>query len=203
MLRARQSELDALAKQLASGEIDAREWADSFDKVLFDGHTRAWAMGRQRAGDLRDLTQEDVWAGLAAKDGEAPFLQSFMQDIAGGRYTDEEGNLKLGAIRQRASLYVGKMRGSASEAWVKAGPQDEAITWVMLAIEHCRDCPEMASLNPWEPGDLWAYPGSGDTECLGNCKCILRRASGAESFRHPSTPADAPDVPLSAGQTAA
>jgi hypothetical protein len=197
MLRTRQNDLNALIDQLAKGELTPREWADAFDEVLLNGHTQAWAMGRQRAGDLYPMKPSDQMVGIIAKDAEAPFLQGFMQDIIDGRYRDDEGEWKIGQIKQRASLYVGKMRGTASEAWVKAGPQDEPIKWVMLALEHCTDCPEMAALSPWEPGDLWAYPGSGDTECLGNCKCVLRRESGAESFRHPSTPADAPDIPLS------
>lgn len=195
MMRARQRELDDLCMRLAKGEISIREWADDFDSVLLNGHTQAWAMGRQRGGDLRPLSPSDQLVGIAAKDQEAVYLHGFMQDIQNGRYTDDEGLLKVGHIKQRASLYVGKIRGTASEAWANASPADMTMNWVMLAMEHCTDCPRMAALSPWDPQDLWAYPGSGDTECLGNCKCILRREDGEESFRHPSTPADAPDVP--------
>lgn len=206
MLNARQSDLNALIEQLGKGEITPREWADAFDEVLLNGHTQAWAMGRQRAGDLYPLKPSDQMIGLAAKDGEAPFLQGFMDDISNGRYIDDEGNWKLGQIKQRASLYVGKMRGTASEAWAKAAPLDERVYWVMLAMEHCTDCPEMAALTAskeFTASELWAYPGSGDTQCLGNCRCVLRLASGAESFRHPSTPADAPDMPIDAALIAA
>ena len=196
MLRLRQRELEAITKRLASGEIDIREWGDQFDSILLNGHTQAWMMGRQRAGHLLDLGFDDQMAGIALKDTESEYLHGFMLDILNGRYTDENGKLKIGAINSRSSLYVGKMRGSANESWTNYGPDDQKLSWVMLALEHCHDCPRLASLSPWDKTDLWAYPGSGDTECLGNCKCILRREDGSESFRHPMTPANAPDIPI-------
>lgn len=207
MLRARQADFDALIDQLAKGELTPREWADAFDEVLLNGHTQAWMMGRQRAGNLDPFRLSDEMAGLIHKDAEAGWLHMFMNDIMSGRYTDDEGNLRTGPIRSRANLYVGKMRGTAGEAWANNAPQDQRVKWILLAVEdHCLDCPEMARLTEeteFLPGQLWAYPGSGQTQCLGNCKCVLRLENGAESFRHPLIPADAPDVPIPALQAAA
>lgn len=196
MLGKRQKELEKLIKRLAAGEIDVREWGDEFDKVLLEGHTQAWMMGRQRAGHLLGLGFDDTLNGVAIKDQEAEYLHGFMLDLINGRYDDEEGKLKVHLVNQRASLYVGRMRGTASESWVDYGPDDQKIQWVMLALEHCNDCPRMAALSPWDKTDLWAFPGDGSTQCIGNCKCVLRREDGSESFRHPSTPANAPDIPL-------
>lgn len=200
MMRARQRELDELCMRLAKGELTIREWGDEFDKVLLDGHTRAHMLGRQRGGDLRELLDDDVLYGIASKDQEAYFLHGYMQALADGdaRYLNDDGMLNPAKMRNRNSLYVGRMRGSASEAWESACPDDQQINWIMLAKEHCPDCPRMASLNPWDKGDLWAFPGSGDTQCIGNCRCVLRRTDGEESFRHPSIPADAPDIPFEA-----
>lgn len=171
MMKARQRELDDLCMRLAKGELTIREWGDEFDKVLLDGHTRAHMLGRQRGGDLRGLLDDDVFYGIASKDKEAYFVHGYMQNLADGdpRYLNDDGTINPAKMRNRNSLYVGRMRGSASEAWEGACPDDQQINWIMLAKEHCPDCPRMASLNPWDKGDLWAFPGSGDTQCLGNC----------------------------------
>jgi hypothetical protein len=196
-MRARQSDLNALIDQYAKGQISSREWADAFNEVLLNGHAQAWALGRQRAGDLRALNEIDMFRALAVVDADGYRLLGFMNDISTGRYTDVEGKIRADVVKQRASLYVGKMRGTATEAWAENGPDDQAINWIMLALEHCADCPMMAAKNPWQKGELWAFPGNG-VQCLGNCKCVLRLENGSESFRHPSTPADAPDISLAA-----
>ena len=205
MMKARQRELDELNKRPCAREITVREWADEFDRVLLNGHTRAWMLGRQRAGDLAELNNSDFLAGMAAKDPEAYYLHGFMQDIVNGRYLDDQGNLNYGPIRSRSQLYVGRMRGTASESWAVNSPQDMRVYWIMLALEHCEDCPRMAALtanSEFTSSELWAFPGDGSTRCVGNCKCVLRLEDGAESFRHPSTPADAPDIPVQAVQAA-
>jgi hypothetical protein len=40
----------------------------------------------------------------------------------------------------------------------------------------------MAALGPYYGFNLPIYPGSGDTACLGNCKCTLVREDGVPSF---------------------
>lgn len=188
--------LSSLASELASGKLTPREWADVFGERLRTAHADAWMLGRHLAGDLEGLTDRDLFMGQVKLDEESQYLLSFMNDVVDGRYTDGTGAIDAGAINRRSQLYAGKMRATSAEAWVKAGPETAFYRWVMLALEHCPDCPVMAANSPYMRDELQAHPGSGDTACLGNCKCILRReADGAECFR-PEGMGDAPDLEI-------
>lgn len=176
---------DALIDDLAAGKLTPREWADAFKWLLNDGHGSAWVLGRRRAGDLSAVTVDDEIIGIGYGDSQADFLLGFLADLEGERYLDEDGNLIVSAVRARANLYVQVMRGTAGAAFVAVSDAKEQFEWVMGAVEdHCADCPELAEASPWDESTLFAFPGDGNTACLGNCKCHLSRASdGRTSFK--------------------
>ena len=176
--------LTSLVQRLESGALDADEFGDSFDALLWKAHTDGVVLGRQHGGDRARANEDDELLGLEIKDGESEYLNNFIEDIKAGRYTDADGNLRVGAVKQRANLYISKVRGTANEAFVNASDDDELFDWIMLGTEHCDDCPQFAALSPFTKSELYTYPGAGDTECLGNCQCILvRRSDGKEGFK--------------------
>lgn len=180
MIRRRRRELRNVTEQLARGDITAQTWADRFDSILLSGHSRAWHLGRHLAGDTSEFGEDDRLAGMAAKDPEGEYLNAFLGDLLkrDPRYFDEDGNLRSDAVMNRGNLYLGKMRGTANEAFVAASDEDEQFDWVLGGAEkHCEDCPRIAKLSPFDKTTLWTHPGQGDTECLGNCKCFIRRRS--------------------------
>ena len=185
MLRSQRDRLHEIADELARGEITPRQWGERFQQILIDGHTESWTLGRQRAGDLSGPTIDDFLVGIARADGDAQYLLAFIDDIEGDRYRRDDGSLKVGAVKARANLYVGKMRGTAGEAFVETSEDEEEFNWVLSAVEnHCSDCPELALLSPFTKDTAFAHPGDGSTPCLGNCLCHWVRASdGIEGFK--------------------
>lgn len=175
LIRQTRRSLSDLAQELADG-LDPREWADRFKIVLNGGHAQAWMLGRNRAGDLLPFDFMDALQGIAAADSEADYLLSFLEDILekDDRYFDEDGNILADKVARRSRMYTGLMRGTANESWSNAQPDEAEIYWRLGAVEeHCSDCPELASLNPWSKDTLFAKPGSNETPCLFNCKCWL------------------------------
>jgi hypothetical protein len=103
------------------------------------------------------------------------------------RYFDGDGSFRPGSLDPRTDLYVGRMRGSANEAFAKGSFEDDPkaeFVWQLGSEDSCEDCPEKAADSPYTEDTLYSYPGDGDTECLGNCKCILVRQDGATGFGH-------------------
>lgn len=178
MVRKRRRELRLITEQLARRDMTPRDWADRFDAILYTGHSRAWFLGRGLSGDLRDFGADDRLAGIAAKDKDSEFLQAFQDalDAKDPKYYDADGLLRQSAVMNRANLYLGRMRGTAGEAFVAASSDEDLFDWILGATEkHCDDCPALAALSPYTKDTLFSYPGDGDTECLGNCRCYLRR----------------------------
>lgn len=176
--------LDKLVELLTSNQIGPEEFASAFHHdILVDGHSQCWRLGRQRAGDLTAGTFGDLLVGIAKADEESEFLNRFLSDLAGDRYRDADGLLKAKPILARSKLYIAKLRGTAGEAFVEAAEPEEEFEWVMGGVEHCQDCPQLAALGPYTKSTILAFPGSGDTDCLGHCKCHLVRSDGRASFK--------------------
>lgn len=176
LVRDARKQLSGLAQQLADNEISARDWAEAFKRVLNQSHGQAWMLGRQRAGSVLPFGIDDALRGVAAADGEADFLLSFLEAITekDPRYFDEDGNLRTVQVARRSRMYTGLLRGTANEGWANALPDTQEIFWRLGAVEeHCSDCPEMAALNPWTKDTLFQKPGDNQTPCLFNCRCHL------------------------------
>ena len=175
-----QKRLRRLTARLASGKIDVDAWQDGFHAILFDGHSDAWAMGRQRSGVPGARDEDDERFGLDAADGQDEFLTPFAQALKDKdpRYFDEEGALRIDAVNDRNALYVARMRGTANEAFVESSEDDDLFDWVLGSGDSCEDCPELAGLSPYTKATMISHPGDGQTECLGNCTCTLKRRRG-------------------------
>lgn len=181
------AKLQRLTERLANGDISPDEWGDLFHAVLVDSHADSWLLGASHGG--RDTTTLQTVAnryGQHYADTETQWLNSFIDDIANGRYTDDAGIINQSAIDVRSRLYASKLRGTSNQAFVDSGEFGDSYRWVMTGLEHCEDCPRLAALSPYSAGELFTVPGAGDTACLGNCTCIVVRLSdGMKGFSNP------------------
>ncbi len=172
------TKLHAAIDKLAAGNISHDAWHEEFYDALVHGHSQAWTMGRQRAGDLSATSRDDLLMGREMADRESDWLHTFLVDLESGRYTDEHGTLQVAAVKTRADLYAQKLRGTANEAFVETGEDDDEIYWILGGGQHCPDCPRWAEMSPFTKDTMPAYPCSGDCQCLGNCHCHLERHRG-------------------------
>lgn len=175
-----------LAKRLIDGHISESEWAHDFDQLLSAAHGSAWGLGRHLSGDSATNDALDQSHGRRVADLESQYLQGFLEDLLNkdSRYYDDDGKFKSEPLETRMQLYRTKLRGTANEALVTHSSDEAEWTWVLGGVEdHCADCPYLAESSPYFKDSLSTYPGSGDTPCLGNCKCHLVRDDGLEGFR--------------------
>lgn len=186
MVRQRRREFHAATRRMIDGALSLDDWFDSCDAILLEGHTSAWQMGRNLAGDLEDDIN-DLLRGMAARDEESYYLRGFLDALKrrDPRYWDEELEAwRADAIAARQDMYLGKMRGTANRAFVDHTPADlDEFYWRMAAIEdHCSECPELESLSPFASDTLFTVPGASDTPCRYNCLCYLERVDGRQGF---------------------
>jgi hypothetical protein len=155
--------------------------------VLERGHTSAAVIGRRRAGDFAPADADDRKFGQLAARKDMPYLRSFLDDLAAGRYEDETGTLKLDQVTRRALLYPQKMTGTSNETFLLASP-DEAMWWWRLggSAQPCDMCPDLAAGSPYKAGELHTYPGNMDTPCMSGCQCSLERDDGLTGFTVPA-----------------
>jgi hypothetical protein len=171
------TELQRVTDGLVARDLPPSEWLNDFNRALRTGHTDSWRVGRLWGRDPGQLLDTDILNGRRIADQESNFLLGFLEDIEGGRYTDDDGNLNAAAIKARSRLYAGALRGTAYEGWTEEGYDGEEYDWILGPTEsHCSDCPQLASLGPYQKETLFVWPGRG-TECLGNCDCTLVRRS--------------------------
>lgn len=187
-------EARALVGQLASGEISPRQFGELFALLLEEGHTEAVVIGRHHAGDTAPLEADDRAFAASVMDGEAEFLAGFVRDLEDDRYLDEAGEFRRRAVEQRAGLYLGRLTGSANEAWgLTLPPETSLLYWHLGGTEHsCAECPSLQSQSPWRTDTIPTYPGMNETPCLANCRCFVRSASGQTGFSVPLGASDGP-----------
>ncbi len=174
------AKMDAAAAAIRS-KADLRHWVDTVGEILQEAHTEGLALGRIRAGATDLVNPRDAIVARAIMDTESEYLLAFMNQIDQNdpRYWTEDGKPNTEAIQARSALYPLKLRGSANTGWLGTQQGDEPINWVMRGMEHCEDCPSLASLGPYTKATLFAVPGMGDTQCLFNCKCTLETRAGS------------------------
>lgn len=190
MCRARQRELHQITDKLIAGEVDPFQWADQFSAVLLEGHTAAWHMGRNRAGDLSSADIDDLLRGIAKTDAEKEYLTGFLHDLLAKdpRYWDEAAQAYRETIKSRQDAYLGKLRGTANEAFTKHTPEElDSFLWRLGGTElHCIDCPilaEMSEETPFTKSTIFQNPGDGRTPCKTNCLCHWERVDGRTGFK--------------------
>lgn len=173
-----------LVQKYADEKLTAQEFREQFRDLLADRHGRAGYLGRLRGGADWEFDDDDREFGQVIADAEDEFLEAFAMDLDLGRYRTPKGDPDVAAINRRAQMYVKKLRATSNEAFTGTAATDDHIHWIMAAAEHCEDCKRMARNSPYAPEDLHIYPGSGETACLTNCKCRLKRDSDhVEGFR--------------------
>lgn len=172
--------LDAAVDRLRNGGGLVAFEAEVLDH-LQESHTRGVVLGRHWAGDRVARERDDeIFAGRAVE-RELAYFDGLLHDIRTGRYDDDEIRVST-ALDARLRLYGKKVGGTMSEVFVLASPADSVYDWVMLADEHCQDCPRIAAGGPYAADGLPTYPRAGQTQCLTNCKCVLvRRSDGMPS----------------------
>jgi hypothetical protein len=166
----------------ADGQIDALGFGDAMLETLTAAHAHAAYLGRYRAGDSTPPDQDDQSFADQVMRGEDTFLAGFEDDLKAGRYTGEDGTLKVNQIKRRAEMYVQKLQATANETWALTTGGN--ITWKLGHSEdHCPECPELAARSPYLWNALPTYPKAGETTCHSSCLCWLENEAGQESFR--------------------
>ncbi len=167
--------LHALIDLVAGGDLDTFTFGLQMSEALRLAHTEAVILGRNLAGDLspRELDDE-LFAAMVMRDQDK-FLARFIGDIGAGRYSNDDGTLKLAQIKARANLYGSRLRGTANDVFVLASPVGALFAWHQLTVEPCEDCPRWEAGSPYLESQLTTKPGMGQTQCGVNCGCVLVR----------------------------
>lgn len=171
-----------LAAQVAGGSLSPSEFGDEMAALLEDAHTRAVVIGRTHAGDTAPEEADDRLFAEAVVDGESEFLAAFVGDLEAGRY---EGN--AAGVERRSLAYLGRLAGSANEAWGLTLPPDTTLFWWRLQDHDaaCAACPDLALNSPWRIDTIPTWPGQNQTPCLWQCRCEISTASGSRGFITP------------------
>jgi hypothetical protein len=168
-----------LAVKLAGG-MSVGEWRDAMEAEIDEMHYQTHLIGQKISGNT---SMDMAWARRVAaqmRDEESQYLNDFAAKIEDGGYELVDGGLNDDAVYSRQRLYLGKSRGTGNQAFVDASPIGSEWDWILGGIEeHCADCPVLAAGGPYIDETLYTTPGAGDTPCLGNCKCHIKRADGA------------------------
>ena len=181
--------VDGHVEDLLAGRMTPEQFGAAMLGTLVGAHGHAAYLGRNKAGLRQAFGAGDALFGKLAAQEQAEYLDGFVRDVAGGRYTADDGGLEGGQVRARAQLYPNALWGTANDAWRVSLAPDTVVHWDLGdAEQHCDDgvygsCPELAAASPYTAGTLPTVPGRGDTACHGNCTCGLRTEDGFTSFR--------------------
>lgn len=184
--------LDRLAAELTRGDLTLEAYIAAALEVLEDGHAVCGSLGRRRAGDpARFGTEDSLRASIAMRE-ERRYFEAFASQLAAQdpRYVDEEGRYDAQRIASRSRNYLGKLRGTANDAFLDASTDEDLFDRVMLTLEHCSTCPHKQG-GPYTRSDLRriGIPGDGRDECRQNCGCVLVRYDGVVGFGRYTEPA--------------
>lgn len=185
-LIAARGELHSLLGRYTAGAITIPELQQAVHDLLTETHAGGVAFGRWRAGLMAPLSDADFLAGRAIADEQILYFARFTEALANGDISEAQAAARM-------DMYAMRVRGTASQAFLESSDSEALFYWILTAAEHCPDCPFLASQNPWLSSELYTTPGAGDTQCLSNCKCVLRREDGAQShvpFAFPPLDAD-------------
>jgi hypothetical protein len=168
------------------GRITLEKFQLEFQEIVFNGHEQSYRSGNIFGGGRGDGF-DAFMAGIVEGDSDRFFISRFLSDIRNetSNLYDDDGNLKIRKTQNRMKLYVGRMRGTANQGFMDASGPDIEFWWVLVAENHCVDCPILAANSPYTKDANLGYPGDGTQQCLGNCKCYLRREDGVVGFRRP------------------
>lgn len=144
------------------------EFIEQLRELMLDEYTALYLLGR---GGLAQMTPAD-WAAIDTMvAGQENYLEGFAADL-------EDEELSEAQIAARALLYLVIGRAAFEQGRSATQPETVEASWVLGVADHCDDCLALTGLG-WQPKEPWpfvvagvaAYPASGATECVSNCKC--------------------------------
>lgn len=168
------------------GTISPDQFGDAIYQHLLGAHSVSVAAGRQKAGVLGMLSDEDKQVGFFHATQQGQFIDGYVKRIKekAARYWDEEkGEWKKGVMNRDLQMYASRLRGTASIAFEAYSPDDAQFNWKLGIAEHCEDCINLAADSPHMKGELPVFPGDGGTDCKTNCKCHLVRDDGVACYK--------------------
>jgi HK97 family phage portal protein len=183
LIRATREKIDRLTHTLADGGIDGDTFREELGNILADAHAKSYAVGIRSAGGT--ITADEAAAtGQRIADLESAFIDGFVHDLTTGRYDGDAGiDFENGLLQQRIDLYAQKVSSTATSGFVDGSDDTAEFAWDLGKVEdHCQDCPYLAENSPYDKSTLYTTPRAGDTPCLGNCTCTLRRNDGLAAF---------------------
>ena len=164
------SHVDTLSELVSSGVLKPDDWASLFRQEIKEEWLAQYIAGR---GGVDQMTPADWgWIGGKLNAQYNRYLARFLEDIKAGKLSPAQ-------IAARARMYI----LSAEHAYWQANHVAQlaagydAVRWVLDPnCENCPDCIAFAGMG-WQKTSEDPYggcfPGSGCTQCLGNCHCIL------------------------------
>lgn len=176
--------LATLAHQWAAGYWSSGTWAGEMDAILLDAHTSAVVIGRSHAGDDAPLEADDREFAIPIVAEEGHYLQGFRDAMERGEFTLPDGERDGEAVARRASLYAGRLTGTANQAFTVTLPPDAEVSWILGASDenNCEACPAIAEGSPYPASSFDLWPGSNSTPCMQNCRCGIFTEGGIEGF---------------------
>lgn len=155
-----------LAGALAADDVTLGQWQSDMRNQIKEEYIRQYLLGR---GGRAQMTAED-WGSIGGQlASQYRYLDNFAAEIAAGNLSEKQ-------IAARAELYLRSAHRAFESAWSRANRGLEEVRWNLTAAEHCSDCLDFAGFGWQKVADDpfgGAYPGSGDTACLSNCRCYL------------------------------
>lgn len=179
--------LSRLADEWAVGHLSPGMFIAAVDEVLLEAHTQAVVIGRTHAGDEAPQETDDRLFAETIVESERGYLRDFRVDLDIGRYTSEDGERDAEAVRRRVTSYLGRVTGTATEAWKLTLPEDTLIWWRLSqpTDSACEDCPRYAEGSPYEARSMKVLPAMNLTACQASCRCWAETDGGQRGFVTP------------------
>lgn len=173
-MRASSDSMGSLASMVSDGRLTVGDWQGQMRGAIKETYIQQYVSGR---GGIEQMTQRD-WGSIGGMVREQyRYLDGFAAQVA-------TGELSEGQIGARSRMYIESGREAHERGYERAAQEAglNEVLWVIdAAAENCNDCLGFAGLS-WQRVEDDPYggakPGTGDTECLTNCRCHLeyRRA---------------------------
>jgi hypothetical protein len=159
-----------LTRHYQSSTISVRDWELLMRRELKKEHIRQYELGRGGRDQMSYADWGRVGVMLKQQYG---YLHSFAKDLESGKSVGS-------AALARVALYPKAAREAYERghkvALMKSAKPPTEQRWSLGLAEHCEDCIALNSLGWQAINDdpfMGAFPGSGDTACLSNCKCTI------------------------------
>ena len=163
--------MEAISKQLISGEVGLAQWQTEMMILSKDANLAGAALER---GGWYGLDPSDFGRAGQKIRGEYGYLNNFANEIASGKQRLD------GTLTNRARLYGEQGRVTYYDSARATAKKDGFIyeRSIVTPGESCEECISEEKRN-WQP--MGAIIPIGDRECLSNCNCYMEfRKKGGE-----------------------